>query len=144
MRHRAFSTYPLFETPVRWDFYCLTNSDYVEELVFTIGDDPFDLTGHSFQSQIRVAPNASSSIKTLNNVGSASLEGWCLIDAAGGLLQIRIDRESILSMYQSVYPSTMDGDCVSLPYDLLVTVPGGDKEAWLCGYFNISKGVTNG
>lgn len=144
MRHRAFSTYPLFETPVRWDNACLTNSDFTEELVFTIGDDPLDLVDHTFQAEIRTTPNSPTPLLFLGTVSSVTQEGIYPIDPAGGIIQIRVNRSSLLSMYQSVYPDHLEGNCVSLYYDLLVTLPNGDKEAWLTGYFNIQKGVTSG
>lgn len=144
MRHRAFSTYPLYETPVRWDNACLTNSDFTEELVFTISDDPLDLVGHDFDIQIRTAPNANTALKSLGTVSSATSEGIYPVEPENGMIQIRVNRDSLLSLYQSVYPDHLEGDCVSLYYDLLVTLPNGDKEAWLMGYFNIRKGVTNG
>lgn len=144
MRHRAFSTYPLFETPVRWDNACLTNSDFTEELVFTIGDDPLDLVSHDFDIQIRTAPNANTAIKSLGTVSSATSEGIYPVEPENGMIQIRVNRDSLLSLYQSIYHNSLEGDCVSLYYDLLATLPNGDKEAWLMGYFNIRKAITDG
>lgn len=144
MRHPKFRTQPTYELPVRWDFPCRTNSDYTEELSFQHGSEYLDLTSHSFEMQIRSAPNAPTILKTLNTVSSAAIEGIFPVEISGGLIQLRVSRASLLALYQAVYPSVLEGDGVALYYDLLVTLPSGDREAWLAGYFNISKGVTNG
>lgn len=144
MRHPKFRSQPTYELPVRWDFSCRTNSDYTEELSFQNGSDYLDLTDHSFEIQIRSAPNATTILKTLDTVSSAASEGLFPVEADRGAIQFRVFRTSLLSLYQSVYPNIMEGDEVSLYYDLLVTLPSGDREAWLSGYFNIDKGITNG
>lgn len=144
MRHPKFRTQPTYELPVRWDFPCRTNSDYTEELSFQHGSEYLDLTGHSFEIQIRSAPNAPTILKTLNTVSSAASEGLFPVEASRGFVQLRVSRSSLLALYQDVYPGTLEGDEVALYYDLLVTLPSGDREAWLAGYFNINKGITNG
>ncbi|WP_305096489.1 hypothetical protein [Croceibacterium aestuarii] len=130
--------------PHRFDFPVITNSDYTEELSFQDGAQYLDITGHSFLAQIRVTPNAASVIDTLGIVASSAAEGFYPVDPARGSLQVRIAWESIKSMFEAAYPTILIGDVAALYYDLLVTLPSGDQEAWLFGYLIIDKGITNG
>lgn len=130
--------------PLRFDFPLITNSDYTEELSFQVGDTYFDLTGHSFEAQIRLSPSSATVLQTLSTVSAPSEQGFFLYDPASGGLQIRIDWQAIKAMFEAAYPDHLIGDSVSLYYDLLVTLPGGDREVWTFGYINIVKGVTNG
>lgn len=130
--------------PVRFDFPVITNSDYTEELSFQVSDGYFDLSGHSFALQIRAAPNASSVLSTLSTVNDKTQQGLFIIEPAYGALQVRFLWETVRALFLAVYPGYREGDAVSLYYDLLTTIPGGDREVWLFGYLNVRKGITNG
>lgn len=130
--------------PLRFDFPVITNSDYVEELSFQVRDTYLDITGHSFLVQLRLTPNGSTVFATLGTVGSPTAQGLYPIEPTYGGLQIRVPWETIKAAFQAAYPNRLVGDAASLYYDLLVTLPGGDQEVWLFGYFHLTKGITNG
>lgn len=130
--------------PFRYDFSVLTNSDYTEELSFQVGDSYVDITSHTFQSQIKASPYSTTVLATLNTVGVAGLEGFYPVEPAFGALQVRINWETIKAVFASAYPSLLIGDEASLYHDTLVTLPSGDREAWLFGFVNVTKGITNG
>lgn len=129
-------------TPCRFDFYLPTNGDYVEELSVAIADVPIDLTGYTFYAQVRSAYDSTTVLGTLTLQSNGDLQGFYIVDAANGLFQIRIDREAVLSWYESVNPSTYVGRTINLPYDMTVRLPNGDFETWLDGYMIINKGIT--
>jgi len=130
--------------PIRFDFPVITNSDYTEELSFEVGDQYFDLTGHSFLAQVRLTPNSSTVIFSLPTVGSIDQQGFFPIEPASGKVQVKMLWETVKAAFASQYPGYLAGDEVSLYYDLLVTLPNGDQEVWTYGYIKISKGITNG
>jgi hypothetical protein len=129
-------------TPCRFDFYLPTNGDYVEEIPFTEKGVPVDLTNLTFHSEVRSTYDGPTVYLTLNDVSSKSQEGIHRIEPAAGIIQVRINRESIDAMYDAVVPSTYTGRTVQIPYDTLVTLPNGDIEQWFGGYMILNKGVT--
>lgn len=128
----------------RFDFLLRTNSDYTEELSFQVRDTYFDITGHSFLAQIRATPESTSILASLGMSGGVTAQGFYSDDPANGFLQIKILWETIRAMFLAIHPEVLTGDETSLYYDILVTLPGGDQEAWLYGFMNIAKGITNG
>lgn len=142
-QHNQLIRQPLFALPVRWDFPCWTNSDYVEELSFQSGSQYLDLTDHSFKIEIKSAVSGTL-LKSLSTVGNTVSEGIFRADPIHGMLQVRVSHETLTTLFTTVYPNIMDGDEVSLPYDMLVTLPNTDQEAWLHGFFNLNRGITHG
>jgi hypothetical protein len=128
--------------PVRLDFECWTNSEYTEELHFNI-DGGVDITGYSFRLQAKVSHETTIANLTLDTVVDDTLQGFYLVDAANGVLQVRILKETLAAIFTALVPSVFDGDQIGLVCDLVATLPDGDNEVWGNGYVVIKKGVTN-
>ena len=133
---------PSYAIPVRRDFSCWTNSDLSEELSFQHGQNYLDLTGHSFLATVR-SSESGDILETFSTVGSA-IEGFYPVEPDGGFIQFRVDHETLTAIFDAVSPLSLVGDQISLPLDILVTFPSGDQEAWLYGFFNLTKGISNG
>jgi len=129
-------------TPCRFDFYLPTNGDHVEEIPFTNDGVPVDLTNVSFHGEARSTYDGSTVYLTLADVSDKNQEGINRIEPAAGIIQVRINRESIDTMYDALVPSAYTGRTIQIPYDVLVTQLNGDIEAWFGGYMVLYKGVT--
>lgn len=130
--------------PVRLDFPLPTNADYVEEYPVLDGESIVDLTGYSIKAEIKSAYDSATVLKTLSTVGSATLEGFYLIEPSNGIFQIRIAKETADILYDAVNPSSYTGQIIAVPYDAVFTLPNGDDEQWFYGYIILNKGITNG
>lgn len=128
-------------TPCRFDFYLPTNGDYVEEVPFTINGQPISLGGVTFDAQIRLAYDSPAVQLSLSTMSSGAVEGFYITDDLG-VLQIRIDRQSIDALYESAVPAAYSGKQINLPYDTIVTLPNGDIEQWFGGYMILNRGIT--
>lgn len=133
---------PIYALPLWMDFPCRTNSDYGEELHFNEGGEPVDLTGCTFRMDVKSSREAVSTLDSFTTSGSSSAEGFYLVDAASGILQIRIQWESLKAMFDAVYPDKYFRGDMKLPYDIIVTYPDGDRSSWLSGDIVLGKGVT--
>lgn len=130
--------------PKRLDFPCTTNADYTEELSFQVDTDYVQLGGYSFAIHVQQSPNSALTLHEFTTVMASTSEGIFIVDPAYGAISLRFSWETLKTMYEDVYPAYLEGDKVALYYDCQVTLPGGDKETWLYGYFNIERGITNG
>lgn len=128
--------------PARLDFPCRTNADYTEELAVTDGDESVDLTGYMLAMSVRPNVNADS-VFDLATV-TTDVEGLRLIEAANGIIGIRMSYETLSSAYDAVVTNATLGQPVRLVYDMRLTAPSGDEDVWFVGVLTIEKGVTNG
>lgn len=128
--------------PARLDFPCRTNADYTEELAVTDGDESVDLTGYMLAMSVRPNVNADSQFD-LATV-TTDVEGLRLIEAANGIIGIRMSYETLSSAYDAVVTNATLGQPVRLVYDMRLTAPSGDEDVWFVGVLTIEKGVTNG
>jgi hypothetical protein len=129
-------------TPCRFDFYLPTNGDYVEEVSFTVNTVPVDLTNVTLHGEVRSSYDGPTVFLVLDDVDTQSQEGICRIEPAAGIMQVRINRESLDSMYDVMVPNVYTGRTIQLPYDVLAVQPNGDVEQWFGGYMILNKGVT--
>lgn len=126
----------------RQDFEAFTNSDFSEEWTFSVtGVTGFNITYHSFKMELQTAPGTAALV-TLVNV-STPIQGFYLVEPVNGYVQVRIDKEALNTLFTSLNPSVFVGNSVRLYYDLVVTLPNGDEEVWLCGHMTVTKGITN-
>jgi hypothetical protein len=130
--------------PARLDFECRNNADYVEELPFQDDGVGVDLMHHTFTIVVKTSVTTDTVLKTFSTVATELLEGIFLIEPRDGFIQVRFEKESLDTMFSTVEPSLLVGDVIALPYDMQVTLPTGDVEVWLFGFFNLHKGITNG
>jgi hypothetical protein len=131
-------------TPQRLDLACQTNSDLTEEWTFEHGGAGVDLTGYNFRINLKAHPESTTTLAQFITVADAASPGIYRVEPNNGRIQVRFPWETIRAAYLAVYPTTFEGDGVSLYYDLLVTLPGGDQEQWLFGFITIRRGITNG
>lgn len=126
--------------PARLDFPCRTNADYTEEFsVITDGGEPVDLTGCSAVLTARLSVNHSV-LFTLPTVVS-DVEGLYFIEAADGIVSVRIDRETLANAYSTAATHAEYGSTIDIVYDMKFTMPNGDQEVWFEGVIPIKKGV---
>lgn len=130
--------------PQRLDFGCQTNSDYTEEFSFDEGGAFLDLTGHSFEIHVKANPEAPDTLEEFAMAAGPTLEGIYPVEPASGRIQVRFLWETVRALFEGVYPETFEGEGISLYYDLLVTLPSGDREQWLFGFITIRRGITHG
>lgn len=127
---------------VRQDLFVSSNSDFSDELKFTIGGTtPVDITGYVFKLSFKAAPDTLS-VLTLLTVASP-IEGFYLVEPINGNVQIRINKETLDAAFETLNPAVFVGIEMRLYYDLVVTLPSGDDEIWLFGYMTVTKGITN-
>lgn len=128
---------------VRQDFEFATNADFSEEWVFTVdGTTGVNISGMAFYMQLRTAPGADE-VLDIDTVFAPG-EGFYFVEPNAGRFQVRIDKETLASAFNTLNPSVFVGNEIRLYYDILVLYPSGDQEVWIFGYVTIRKGISNG
>lgn len=119
------------------------NATWGEEWQFTDdAGDPVSLVGYSARAQVRLyGAQAGDAVIDLLPVTSA-VQGVWISDPLNGRVQIRADQDSLQSAYEALMGDTEPGASIMLTWDLLMTLPGGDREVWAQGAFEINPGVT--
>lgn len=129
-------------TPLRVDFETWTNGDYSEEFTLRVNSVVIELTGHSFEINAKLSPSLSTTLFSLNTV-SSEVEGLYPVEPGAGKIQIRIDRATLATAFTAAAEAGIQGDRVSIVYDMVVTLPSDSNEVWFYGFININRGITN-
>jgi hypothetical protein len=129
-------------TPLRVDFETWTNGDYTEEFTLRVNSVVIELTGHSFEINAKLSPSLSTTVFSLNTV-SSEVEGLYPVEPGAGKIQIRIDRATLTTAFTAAAEAGIQGDRVSIVYDMVVTLPSDSNEVWFYGFININRGITN-
>lgn len=95
----------------------------------------YDFTGHIARLEIRMRPGQAGAAKL--SATSAASSGTRLAVTAGG-----IEFVATKSAIGSLPANPATGADLVLWYDLLVTPPGGDENAWFEGQVFLKAGVT--
>ena len=130
--------------PGRLDVELRTNADETGEYLFENAGVAVDLTGYTFKLHLKETQSSTTTLLQLTTVGSASLEGIYPVEPQNGIIQIRIDKETVDGLIDTLAPSYSPSDRIGVYYDLLFILPGGDHEVWLYGLIFINRGITYG
>lgn len=115
--------------PATIDFPCQANADYAEQLFFHVDGVPLDLSGISFDMQIRRYPNGPFMFQVVITI----------VDAPGGKIEIYVPQNIMDTMYDQ---ASVNMNVVTLSHDLRAIHSDGFIEPWAKGTFSIEPGVT--
>lgn len=108
---------------------------------FTFNDDEggiYDLTGWSFELQVRATLGGASAVFTVTTTANANGSIITVTDAEAGEIEVYIDNADILLVPEATDPA----DAVSYVYDLVVTDTEGDFAPFVGGSFTVIPGVS--
>jgi len=94
-----------------------------------------DMSAHAGRLEVRLLPGADGA--ALLEVLSTELSGTRLDMTADGV-EIIVTKADIATLPDAA----IEGRDAALYYDLLITPPGGDENAWSEGRANVKPGVT--
>lgn len=127
--------------PASIDFPCRRNSPYGEEFPIMDGSTPVDLNGMTFAMQVRRYPRGPV-LFTLMTVNTDE-QGIRVVDAAGGIIQLRIDQTTLRTAYDALSSNQYSGETVKASHDIRVTYSDGMNDIWAEGVLTIEPGVTD-
>lgn len=123
--------------PMKVDLTLRRNDNPFRQMfVFEDADgDVIDMSTHDARLQIRLLPGAAGD--PLLEALSTDVAPTYLVMSADGV-EIVITKADIATLPDA----SIEGRDAMLYYDLLITPPGGDENAWAEGRANVKPGVT--
>lgn len=128
------------QVPIRFDFPCRTNADYQEQLRVTQNGVPIDLSGYDVSMTAKYNTDGVS-IFDISTVTS-SIEGFYITEPDEGIMEVRIDKETLSAAYGAAVQNIDDGSVLNLKHDIKFIDPDSNESVWFQGLIRIEKGIT--
>lgn len=126
-------------TPARVDLRVGRNDHLVTTFTFADGDTAVDLSAMTLQMQVRLWQEAGgAALVDLAEVGSATVQGLYVLDAAAGQFQVFVTEDTVSGLPANGDPTVSQ----TFAYDIRLTDADGVKQTYVYGDFVVVPGVT--